>query len=377
MGLGEGILFKNFSERFLLKMSKRRFKNIDCCKCIALLTVLIYHYWVLSGSPSINISMPGLDTIIPLGGEIGVTMFFVLSGFGIYCLLKNKGAVSWFLFIKSRFIKIAPLYYFSILLVIGLTPAGAGFFSKSGLLDIITHVFFVHNFGGRFHGSINGALWTMGVIFQYYLIAIFLYKCMEKNRYATVLLGIIFTVAVKIFTYKFLLPAFGMSGTVYFVYGRQLVTALDNFVLGMYAGSFIYNNDKKLSFAKGILCLIVMVCLLVLWGKSGQKYGIHTANVSGYLWHSVLAVILAGITVVFGLMKETDHMQILQLIGKIEYGIYLLHFPILQNLLQSPLIQSLNAKGHYLTGCLCFLTVAITVGGVFNRLAGCVSISRN
>ena len=186
-------------------MTKKRFKNIDCCKGIALLLVLVYHYWVLSGS--VPIPVAGFDTIISLGGEIGVTMFFVLSGFGIYCLLKSRETVTWFSFIRSRFIKIVPLYYISILFVIGLTPAGASYLSKNGFLDIITHVLFIHNLGGRFHGSINGALWTMGVIFQYYLIALLLYKYMQRNKHITVLLSILFTVACKIIVYKFVLPA--------------------------------------------------------------------------------------------------------------------------------------------------------------------------
>lgn len=345
---------------------EKKFKNIDCCKCIALLLVLIYHYWVLSGSPSINTSIPGLYTIISLGGEIGVTMFLILSGFGIYCLCKNKGVTSWGAFVKSRFIKIAPLYYVSIILVISLTPVGAGFLSKDGLLDIITHVLFIHNLWGRFHGSINGALWTMGVIFQFYLIAVFLYKCMEKNRYATVIFSFALTIGMKVLVYKYLLPALGMSGTLYFVYGRELITALDNFVLGMYAGSLVYNSNKNISTIKGVICLAAMLCFLVLWGKSGHRYGVYVANISGYLWHSVLAVILAGMICVLGLMKETNHTQMLQFIGKNEYGIYLLHFPILQNLLQSPLIQQLNSRGHYLMGCLCFLIVAVSIGCIFN-----------
>lgn len=347
---------------------EKKFKNIDCCKCIALLLVLIYHYWVLSGSPPINNSMPGLYTIISLGGEIGVTMFFVLSGFGIYCLCKNKGLMSWGSFIKSRFIKIAPLYYFSIVLVIGLTSSGAGFLSKSGLLDIITHVLFIHNFSGRFHGSINGALWTMGVIFQYYLIALFLFKCIEKNRYVTLVVSIAFTVVMKLITYKYILPAYGMSGTLYFVYGRQLLTALDNFVIGMYIGSVVYNHKKRISTIKAIICVIIMLCFLVLWGKFGSRYGVYVDNLSGYLWHSVLAVILAGIIGVFGVMEEMTSMQFFQAIGKNEYGIYLLHFPILQNLLQSPFFQQMNMKGHYLLGCFVFLCISIGIGSVFNQL---------
>lgn len=345
----------------------KRFKNIDCCKGIALLFVLIYHYWVLSGS--VPISIIGFDTIILLGGEIGVTMFFVLSGVGIYCLLKSKETVTWFSFIKSRITKIIPLYYISILFVIGLTPTGASYLSKSGFWDIVTHILLIHNFFGRFHGTINGVLWTMGVIFQYYLIALPLYKYMQKNKHFTVLLSILFTVVCKTIVYKYILRAWGLGDIQYFVYGRQLFTALDNFVIGMYIGDFIICNKKKITAMKGILCLAVLICILILWGRVSIRYGVYVDKISGYLWHSVLAIIIAGIIVIFGMMKELNYLRGLQMIGKNEYGIYLLHFPILQNMLQSSLFQQLNMQNHYITACFIFLLIAFMIGYVFNRVS--------
>lgn len=348
-------------------MNMKRFENIDCCKCLALLAVLIYHYWVLSGSPAIPSNGGGI--LVPLGGEIGVTMFFVLSGFGIYCLFKNNDQINWFSFMKSRFVKIAPLYYFSIILVIGLMLSGAAFFSKSGLLDIVTHALFIHSFIVRFHGSINGALWTMGIIFQYYFVAKFLYKCIEKNRLITVLLSIIFTILMKMVTFKYILPTFGMSGAMmYFIYGRQLVTALDNFVIGMYAGAFVFNNGKKILLPKGIIGLAIIMLFLILWGKAGLEHGVYIDNIRGYLWHSVLALICGGIVIIFGVLDDIKYMQALRLIGKNEYGIYLLHLPILQNLLQSPLIQQMNAQESYIIGCICFLFMALIIGIPFNYL---------
>ena len=344
---------------------KKRFRNVECCKGAALLFVVIYHYWVLSGS--IHIPIPGLDTLIFLGGEIGVTMFFVLSGLGIYCLFRNTGVKSWGLFVRSRFLKIAPLYYFSIILVISLTPAGGGYLSESGFLDIVTHALFIHNFWVAFHGGINGGLWTMGVIFQFYFIAVFLYKCIEKNRHITVFFSILGTILVKIVMYKYLLQFYGVDGTLYYIYGRQLFSALDNFVLGMYAGTFIWKNRGKVSGIAGVSCLMLLVAMLIIWGKCGFRYGIYGINISSYLWHSVLAVITFGVVVVSGMMKEVNQRNFLWWIGQNEYGIYLLHLPILRNMLQTPLFQKFISLGYNVAGCICFLLFSFGVGYVFNH----------
>ncbi len=344
-------------------MNTRKLKNIDCCKCIALLLVLIYHYWTLSGSKPIPVA--GIDIIVMLGGEIGVTMFFVLSGFGNYFLLRKRDSLNWHSFIVSRYRKIAPLYYLSILFVIVFTSPGATYFSKNGSLDIIMHFLLIHNFSGRFHGSINGALWTMGVIFQYYLIAMILYKCMQKNKHITVLTSIAVTIIIKMFLYKEVLPVDGMK---YFIYGRQMVTSLDNFVIGMYIGSLLYGCSKKISNIKGSIYFIVMMIVLMLWGKWGLTYGVYVNHVIGYIWHSVLAIILATIIYIMGLMKETQFTDLLQWIGLNEYGVYLLHLPILQNLLQAPLIQQFNSLGIAVVGCVCYLFIALTIGYFFNHV---------
>jgi len=229
------------------------------------------------------------------------------------------------------------------------------------------HLLFVHNLSGRFSGTINGALWTMGIIFQYYLIALLLYKCMRKNKNLAVLLCILLTVVLKMIVYKYLLPAFGLTGTQYFIYGRQLPTALDNFVLGMYAGAVVCDRKNPLSTLKGILCIAVTIVGVIFWGSIGFRKGVYVANVLGYIWHSFLAIFLAIIVIIVGKLKENEKKGILYTIGKNEYGIYLLHFPILQNLLQTPIISQLNSKGFYMLGCLIFLGISLGIGYIFNK----------
>lgn len=55
-------------------------QNVNIIRAIACMLVLIYHCWALCGSVTIRI--PFLREYIMYGGTIGVTAFFVLSGFG-------------------------------------------------------------------------------------------------------------------------------------------------------------------------------------------------------------------------------------------------------------------------------------------------------
>lgn len=72
----------------------KRIKNIDLLRAGAILYIMLYHCYVLSGQPWQ--AHTAIHTILTLGGEVGVTLFFLLSGYGIYLssLLRKKEAVS-------------------------------------------------------------------------------------------------------------------------------------------------------------------------------------------------------------------------------------------------------------------------------------------
>lgn len=321
-----------------------RNKNIDVFRAFALLIVMLYHCWVLSGSQPFRWSIVNL--IVPLGGEIGVTAFFALSGYGIYCSLKRmeeNGRVDYFDFLKKRVVRIVPHYYFSILVVVALV--NASFLSGSGLGSILSHLFFVHNLFPQYHGTINGALWTMGVIVQFYLIAPFLYKGLKRYGIKMELLGIIFTIAAKCIVYRHILPYTGHSGEWNFIYGRQLFTALDNFLIGMFLSYVIYERKAFLNKRKAVCLLLFSLLSIVFVCKLGMVHGIHTDNFSGYVWHSFLALGLGGIMFSLSFLKEWNGLAIYRWflwLARYEYGIYIWHLVIFNNLLgTSSIVQRL------------------------------------
>ena len=159
----------------------KRIKNIDLLRAGAILYIMLYHCYVLSGQPWQ--SHTAIHTLLTLGGEVGVTLFFLLSGYGIYLSLsssESRGCLpGWRAFMKKRCIRIMPQYYVCITVL--LIFMSTQMFSNEGLRHILAYYTFTENFSPVTHGSINGALWTMGVIFQFYLIAPFLYKAVRKT----------------------------------------------------------------------------------------------------------------------------------------------------------------------------------------------------
>ena len=134
-----------------------RNENVDLFRAVSLLMIVVYHAWVLTGGQPTGIGV--LDQTILYWGEIGVTAFFLLSGYGIFHSLSRRPVNSladYRDFLWRRFQRIAPQYYLSLAVVLLLS--GGAFFSREGMGSILSHLFFVHNFVPAWHGSINGAL---------------------------------------------------------------------------------------------------------------------------------------------------------------------------------------------------------------------------
>lgn len=351
-----------------------RNKNVDVFRACALLTVIIYHCWVLTGSRPFAFSW--LTNFVALGGESGVTAFFVLSGFGIFSSLDsmaNRGGINYPAFMKKRFVRIAPQYYLSILVV--LLIADSQYFSDYGIKSVVTHLFFVHNLFPDCAGMINGALWTMGVIVQFYIIAPILYKAFRKFGGWMLLLSIIFTVLCKYTLFDIILPYMGKSdGSVLFFAGRnQLFSVIDNFCVGMYVAWIIKYKKQKIGYKPAMIITVISVGLLILFSSIGVKYGVNTNNWSGYIWHSVVAIIIGAIVYGISYLKTLDdnwlYKKFLQL-AHYEYGIYVWHLLIFYNLINhSPWVQACLNQEHVKWLYLPFTAIAIFVGVIFTNLA--------
>ena len=292
-------------------------------------------------------------------------MFFIISGFGIYKSIdykKNKNEFKYKDYMKKRLSRIAIPYYFCLL--IGLIVTGAAvYLNWDGLKHILTHVTFTHNLFVDTHGSINGALWTMGTFVQFYFIAPLLYKFMKKNPNYSILAIIAITIGFKFLIFN-ILASNKLPGTYYFVYGRQIITALDNFALGMFIANFSKLNitNKKINLS---LLLLGFVSLTFLIHIATTK-GIYINNYLGYIWHSLLAIDLAFLFKIFMNFEINSKFIINKLlleIGKYEYEIYLWHFIVVANILGTGFVV---AVGDFSVKCCALLILSISV--VFGML---------
>lgn len=346
-----------------------RNKNVDILRVAAILVIMVYHAYVICGMPWT--ARTYIHTLLNFGGELGVTLFFALSGFGIYMSLDRKHKAqalpTWWSFMKARCKRIMPQYYFCIFVLL-LFPS-AHLLSVEGLKHIGAYIFFIQNLFLETHGSINGALWTMATIFQFYLIAKWLYLMMNKHPFVGCIGAAALTVGSKMIIYNYVLPCFDFGGSGYFVYGRQLISALDNFVFGMAAAKIINSEwlkekNKNSLYILGTVLTLCSLVLLVITTLDLSVKGPYGGSIRGYAGHTWLAFLFALLIVGISMMPQIKGglSKIVQFLAKYQYGIYLWHMPVIVSLKNSsPLFQYL-AIHNFSVFAIALIMVIIGIG---------------
>ena len=162
--------------------SGRRLAGIEGLRALAASSVLVYHAWLYSDPDGTPV---GLDTAgaIPFQTlALGVTLFFVLSGFLLYrpfvsAALSRDHLPSVGAYFRNRALRILPAYWVILLLsglVLQTTLLRNGGTLEAGALtdpgDLLRTAFLVHNYSPGTVVTGIGPAWSLAVEVVFYLL---------------------------------------------------------------------------------------------------------------------------------------------------------------------------------------------------------------
>jgi peptidoglycan/LPS O-acetylase OafA/YrhL len=167
-------------------------------------------------------------------GNIGVDLFIIASGFGLYYSYLSKHT-TWRAFFRKRIVRVLPLYYFFLFLIFCLAAfvSKVDFYTSSeGLKVLLYHVLLVQTFNGSY--VYYGLYYFIAVIFQLYLLFPLLVKIIhnDKIRIPFFVLSILFSICIN--------KIIDLSGINY--QGILLTDYLPLFVFGMLVADSMYNE---------------------------------------------------------------------------------------------------------------------------------------
>lgn len=186
------------------------FPNLDGLRFICFFFVFMVHSFV-TDDVAINNNPVHifLKKYLFAGGQLGVNMFFVLSGFLITYLLISEREISGKINVKNfyirRVLRIWPLYFFCVFFGFIIFPLFKSMFGEvpNETAQPIYYFFFASNFdlmrSGGADSSMLNILWSVSIEEQFYLFWPLVVMLVNKKRLWIVLLLII--IASNIFRY--------------------------------------------------------------------------------------------------------------------------------------------------------------------------------
>ena len=298
--------------------------NLDCLRLIFATMVVFVHIYALTHLSVFLV----FDRYV--SAAIAVRAFFVISGLLIYRSYTRSSSIG--SYFEKRIRRIYPAYFTIVMLAaialctLSTLPLsqyfGVGFWKYLGA-NLLFFNFLVPSLPGVFTSNnlpaVNGALWTLKIEVAFYLLVPVIHYL--SNRFGTKkVIGIVFCLSC-IWKYGFAL----LGAT----YRLPAIYTLDS-GRSFYAQMGAQFPGQLLYFCAGILLLVYFDKLkLHFLGIGGITIGLFLLD-HWYMKGNLDVFWISGLVFVFGFWRYFGNFA---KYGDFSYGVYIVHFPILQTLI--------------------------------------------
>lgn len=336
------------------------FNNINILWGFAAISVCVYHIIEL-----LPWSKFPVDSNLALWfwvGWMGVDLFFVISGFVISLsairLFRDSSRPFARTYLRHRSARIMPLYFLTGFVFILFTEPQI--LSDHYLfVHLITHALFIHNIFPLTHGSIDGANWSVGTEFQFYILILLTLPWLVRiNPWLLLCGGLAISWGFRAAVYFF--GTWDHIGALLlFIYTTQLPGMLDEFSFGIFLSHMVLrliDRDsgvgdrpyKKYLYESGWFWVIG---LLVVFPIAWKIYWPHATYWNTWwmvvFWRSLLAfsfffLVGSAVFVRFPEVFQRYFFPPFLYLGEISYGIYLWQLPVIEALKRSGVSNPVN-----------------------------------
>lgn len=343
------------------------FKGLDSLRFFAALAVIITHIELIKSA--FGFENIWTNPLIFELGSLGVSFFFVLSGFLITYLLfteeLNFGKISIRKFYMRRILRIWPLFYLVFIIGFFILPHFSSIhiqylqsdFETNYWGHFFSYLFILPNLSYSIFGSPVphiGQSWSIGVEEQFYLVwpVVFYYF---PNKIKSFLWLFIATLLIK-GSVLILSMSIADNEIINSLKTFLAMSKIENMIIGAIGAWVFYTNKKRIlqllyTYASVALS-IISIPVLIFFGPSFLQDGFHIIYSLAFL------IIIINVSTNKNSIINLDN-KVFNYLGKISYGIYMYHMMII------PIVVVLLGKlsfEYYLFNLFVYLlSVGITI----------------
>lgn len=252
-----------------------------------------------------------------LKANVGVSYFFILSGFIMIVAYHKKQKIEYLEYYKNRFARIYPLYVLGLLLY--LVTRYSGFSVGNALLYLlglqswIPGKAMILNFPG----------WSISVEFLFYLIFPVLYNYFYSKKNKSIwIAAIVLWVVTQVFSHLFVAsPSYKGPHTESheFLYYFPLMH-VSEFLVGNLAGLFFINNFKQRNYDIPVILIFAAIMIALIF-------------VPLFYHNGLMAVLFIPLIILLsrnnGFVTKLFSLKPLEYLGEASYAVYITHIPVL------------------------------------------------
>lgn len=252
-----------------------------------------------------------------LRANVGVSYFFILSGFIMIVAYHKKNQIDYLDFYKNRFARIYPLYIVGLLLYL-ITKS-----SNFSVYKLILYLFGIQSWIPGEALVLNFPGWSISVEFLFYLLFPLLYnRYYSKQNKSIWVIAIIIWVITQVFS-NFYVGSSWYEGphTKSHEFGFYFpLLHLNEFLIGNLAGMFFVRHHKQKNYDLLVILLFAAILLALIFIPLNFHNGL-------------MAVLFIPLIILIsynnGFLTKIFSLKPLEYLGEISYAIYIVHIPIL------------------------------------------------
>lgn len=252
-----------------------------------------------------------------LRANVGVSYFFILSGFIMIVAYHRKEKIGYLDFYRNRVARIYPLYIVGLLLY---------FFTRYS--DISFYKTFLYLFGIQswIPGKaliLNFPGWSISVEFLFYLIFPWLYNYLySKGNKSIWIIAVLIWIGTQIFSNLYInSPAYKGPHTESHEFSHYFpLWHINEFLIGNIAGLLFVKNRKEKNYDLAAVVLFIAIILSLIFIPLNFHNGLM-----GVFFVPVIYLISCN----NGLITKFFALKPLEFLGEISYAIYIIHIPVL------------------------------------------------
>ena len=295
-----------------------RIDQLTFLRFIAAIAIVIYHY----GLAVAPFNAYGMSYLFKQA-NIGVSFFYILSGFVMMLAYANKTPIDAKQFLWNRFARIYPVYFLALI--------GTCFFfyyvqAPISGKDFMLSLFCLQAWIPSSALSINKPGWSISVEALFYIAFPFILNHLyaKKSRIPYTLIGILTIFLLSQLGFHYFIHTYPIHSNQelhHFIYYFPLLH-INEFLVGTFCGWYFLKYQKTSERNNDIIIILLLSTILVL-----LKYpiGFHYHN---GLMAVLFAPLLISISANKGIITRLLNKKPLLFLGEISYGIYVWQYPI-------------------------------------------------